>query len=161
MATSPKKEDSSPLSWIIFASSEVEEDDKAIPKRIDVKKENLKASDNKNIKKIVKRICKVPAKKIIFFKTRSLVKLISRPTVKSKKSMPKNAKLLTASCVGWLLMTFPKISPPMIYPIKGGSFSFLKIKANPKGKVKNIRKSKISVNDISPITKSITRSSVS
>jgi len=112
IANSPKNVPSSPLSSIILATSEVEEDDKAIPIRNDSKSEKPKIKDKKTIKKIERVICKMPPIIINLFKEKILEKLSSKPMVNKRKIIPKYAKLLIVSTEKNLPKKLIKITPP-------------------------------------------------
>jgi len=83
------KEDSSPLSWIIFATIVVDDDDRAIPIKKDSNRENLKSRLNKKTNIIEKNSCKNPPMIINFLRIRILPKFVSSPKVKSKNTIPK------------------------------------------------------------------------
>jgi hypothetical protein len=89
MAISPINDDSSPLSWIIFATIVVEEEERAIPIKNDSRSENLNSKLNKKTNNIDKKSWSSPPMTINFFKIKILLKFVSSPKVKSKKTIPK------------------------------------------------------------------------
>jgi hypothetical protein len=97
---------------MILATKEVEEEDKAIPIKNDSKKENLKIKEIMVIKKIERRICKLPPKTISLFKVKRREKLSSKPMVNKRKIIPRYAKLFTASTEKKLPKRLTKITPP-------------------------------------------------
>jgi len=89
IAISPKKELSSPLSWIIFATSVVDDEERAMPMR----KAWMIVKPKKMLKTVMAAIemptCSNPPKTINFFKLAILSNCVSKPTVNKRRMMPK------------------------------------------------------------------------
>ena len=92
----------------------VEEDDKAIPIKNDSSNENLNNKLKKKTKSIDKKSWNNPPIMMNFFKMKILLKFVSNPDVKSKKIIPKYAKLTMASLFANFGNIFPISKPPAI-----------------------------------------------